>query len=255
MTDKPDDDKPAADGGSNAGTQTDEAKRNAEAAENQGKLIAALQEKAARTNAAEAEAKAAREELERIKRAQSPAAPANASDPRAERIAKARAWADGTAQPGAERDPVAGLVLDVLDELKMTQQEVANLHALGKISDVDLADKVTKHFNENRHRLGDVKAARAEVEGDIMRKQLEEEKAERERLTEALRVAQAPHAGAPPTHHREVAAAELTKPLTFDTLADFEEYQKGLPTLARMKLQEQIRSPGNPTGNVIVKRV
>jgi hypothetical protein len=248
MTDKPDDDKPAPDDAEKGGTPDDEAKRNAEAAENQGKLIASLQEKAARVNAAEAEAKAAREELERMRQALSPAAPITAADPRADRIAKARQWAEGTAQPGAQPDPVAGLVLDVLDELKMTQQEVANLRAIDKIGDAALADKVQKHFNENRHRLGDVKAARAEVEAELLRKQIEEEKAERERLAEALRIAQAPTGTAPPTHHREVGAPTL-KAQTFDTLEDFEEAMKGKPTLERLAMQEAVEK-----GTIKIKR-
>lgn len=202
--------------------------RNAAEDENKGKLIASLQEKAARVNAAEAKAAELQTRLEALERAQSPAARGPGLDPRAERLAEVKKWADTGA------DPAASLILDLVSELDMTQREIANLRAIDKIPDPVKQKKVEDHFRNNRHRLGDVKGALAEVEAE----ELADKQAEIDRLNAALRQAQQPPGTAPPTHHREVPASAIRAREV--TAEEYEESRKGLSSLDLLKMEEAV---------------
>lgn len=207
----------AADGGAVepdavAGDPTqDDAARNADAEANRGRLIASLQEKAARVNAAEARAAALEAQIVALTRpAQSPAAQGNGDDPRQERIAQARDWADGRMDKDGKKDPVAGLVLDVLDELRMTQDEVKNLRKLDRITDEAKRERVQKHFEANTHRLGDIDAAKAEIDAKELAELNRAQQEQIDKLTKAM--AQSAAARGPNvarTVDKEVTAGEF----------------------------------------------
>jgi len=199
---------PAPDDGNAAqtadGTQEQDG-RNAEADANIVKLNKELQEKAGRVNQAEAESKALRVQVEALTRAQSPAAPG--ADPRAERLAMVKKFADGSIGEGP--DPVAAEVMELREALAMTVQELSNVRELDRIADEGKRDKITQHFNHNRHRLGDVKAARAEIEAEERAQALDAQQAEIDRLKKALEAqSKRPGADVIQTHAREVTAAE-----------------------------------------------
>jgi len=214
---------------------TDE--QNAKAEENQGRLIASLQEKAARVNAAEREAAEAKAEVERLRRAQSPAAPSPGVDPRQYRVREALAWAQGQkivdgVQQGP--DPVAGLAIDLATDNEMLKQQLAERDALDDIEDKALRREVKKHLNDNRNRLGDVDAALAEVQ---VRK-LSEVQEENVRLAAALRTAQQPTGAAPPTLHREVPAQTLkARTMTQD---EYTEARRGLSSIELANLEGEV---------------
>src|SRR6185369_11366121 len=161
--------------------------------------------KAERLNAAEAEAKAYKAQLDALTRSQSPAA--NGSDPRAERLATVKRFAEGTIGEGP--DPVAAEVLELREALAMTVAELTNVRELDRVADEDKRSRIAKHFNDNRHRLGDVKAARAEIEAEERAAKGAEQEAEIERLKKALEAqAKRPGSDVVQTHTREVSAAE-----------------------------------------------
>jgi hypothetical protein len=130
---------------------------------------------------------------------------------------------------------VAGTVLDIAERQTIMEQALIEREHLLDIEDKDLRRKTMEHLNENRSRLGDVKAALAEVRMG----QFEEVEAENRKLTEALREARAPDGKAPPTHHRDVPANQ-SKPTVYDSLDDFEEAMRGKPTFERLAMQEQV---------------
>lgn len=188
------------------GTQAEET-RNAETDENRGKLLGQLQEKAARVNKAEAEAQTLRAERDALLRAQSPAA--RAADPVAERRAMVKRLADGTASADYGPDFVAQELLETQQRLDMALNEIANMRELDRISDSAEQQEVMEHFNNNRHRLADVKGARAEVMEKKLAARDEANRLEIEKLKRALEATskrQNPDVVA--THHREVTAAE-----------------------------------------------
>lgn len=204
MTEQPDDVTTPREDDATGGTP-DEPTRNAETDENREKLLQTLQDKAARVNAAEAEAKALRARLDAIERAQSPAV--RGSDPRAERLDTVRRFADGSIGEGP--DPVAAEVLALREELSMTVNEIANLRELDRVSDESKRNKIKDHFNANRHRLGDVKAAKAEIEREELQSALEQQRIETEKLRKALEAtSKRQNPDRLQTHAREVTAAE-----------------------------------------------
>ncbi len=197
---------PAEDGGDAAETQTTGTPaaddRNAVDA-NIAKLNLEWKAKAERTNAAEAELKAIR--AREAERAQSPAA--RGADPRAERLRTVAGFANGTIGEGP--DPVAAEVLALREELSMALNEVANLRELDRVTDDTKRDKIKDHFNANRHRLGDVKAARAELERDDIAVELEAAKEREDKLRKALEAtSKRQNPDVVQTHAREVTAAE-----------------------------------------------
>ena len=105
-------------------------------------------------------------------------------------------------------------------ELREMQEGIRLLRQLDAIPDKDEQKEVTKHFKQNRHRLGDINAARAEirekkleVENDELRKQL-------------AAAAKKPPSG-PTTGEREVPASAM-KP-TEMTRADWDAEQASFP--------------------------
>jgi hypothetical protein len=218
-----------------AGATADSAERNAAEEENKGKLIASLQEKANRVNVAEAEAKTLRDMVAALTRsAQTPAAPSNAGSRDEALWAQAEAWANGTADPTKGVDPAAWVAMKALNEARMTQEETAHMMALNRIKDDDLREATEKHFRANRNRLGDVKAALAEVKAE----KAGEQEAEIARLNEALRKAQQPAGQTPPTLHREVPASKMTpRTLTED---EYEEARRGKSSFELLKMEEEV---------------
>lgn len=243
MDEKPDDvTTPNPDGG-DAGTQ-DEAARNAEAEANREKLLQTLQEKAARVNAAEAEAKVYKAQLDALTRAQSPAA--RGGDPRAERLSTVQQFATGALGEGP--DPVAAEVLALREELSMTVQELANVRALDRITDEAKQQKVKDHFNKNRHRLGDVEAARAEIEREELSERAKEQQAEIDRLKATLAAtSKRTNPDVVQTHTREVTAAEqqsreMTKAQWDERQAQLEAAaQAGDAEARRIRTREQVQ--------------
>jgi hypothetical protein len=224
----------------------DDAARNAEAEANKGKLIKSLQDKVAEGKEAKARAEQLEAENERLRRALSPAAPGTGVDPRQQRIRETVDWAEGRLDKDGKRDPVAGVVIDLVTDNELLRQRLEEKEALDDIEDKATKRAVKAHIaSELRSgRQLDVKAALAEVEAAS----LEETRAENARLQEALRVAQAPAGVTPPTHQRSVPATEL-KSRSFDSLEDFDAAKAGLSTFDRLKLEEEIDK-----GTVKVKR-
>ncbi len=216
------------------GTRNEGDGRNAEAEpSNVEKLNKQLQEKAARVNAAEAEASRLRDELDRTRKAQSPAAPA--SDPRSERRKAVRDFAEGRGLDAP--DPVAAEVMDLREELGLTLQELANLRDLDRIPDEGKRTKVKDHFNANRHRLGDVTAARAEIEREELSTALEQERAEKEQLKKALEAtSKRQNPDVVRTHVREVPAGE-TKRMT---QAEWDADQKAKENDPKARMASQL---------------
>ena len=233
-----DDGKPA--GTPPAGTQ------NADPDDNQKKLMQTLQEKAARVNAAEREAAELKAENERLKRAQTPAGPTPGVDSRQQRLRETFAWAQGQKDAEGRPDPVAGAVIDLATDTELLRQRLLEKEALDDIYDKDLRKQVREHLDTNRRqgREIDVAAAKAEIES----REAEELREENRRLTEALRVAQAPAGTAPPTHHQPVPASTL-KARQFDTLEDYEQSKRGMSTFERLAMDEKLEK-----GEVVVKR-
>jgi len=224
------------------GTQDDGA-QNAEADANREKLLQTLQEKASRVNAAEARSKQLEAQVEALTRVQSPAAPG--ADPRAERLATVRRFADGSIGEGP--DPVAAEVLELREALNLTVQELANVRELDRIKDDDKRTKITKHFNDNRHRLGDVKAARAEIESEELAMQVKEQQAENDKLRKALEASsKRPGSDVVQTHAREVSAAEhhekMTQAQWNDRQAQLErQADAGDLEASRLRRREQVQ--------------
>ncbi len=233
----PDDVTPPAQDDATSGTPAAEAPRNAEADDNQKKLLQSLQEKAARVNDAERRAASAEAEIDRLRRAaQSPAAPAPGVDPRQQRLRETVAWAQGQRDPEGKQDPVAGVVVDLATDLEIERMRRAESEALSEIEDKAMRKKIKEHLEANRHRLGDVDAARAEIEAQSV----EEMRAENERLNAALRAAQAPTGSAPPTHHQPVPASTLkARQMTPD---EWEQHLKGKSTFERLREIEKLGS-------------
>ena len=215
--------KPDGGAGNGDGTQSAEAARNAEAEANRNKLLAELEQKAARVNAAEAEAARLKAENEALKRPPSPAAGSAGDDPRAARLERVRAYAEGTADPNLGKDEVAGAVLDLMQELEMTQRELGNLHRLGKIND----EEVEQEFQKNRNLYGTPEVARQVVEGRRAAEREKKANEEAERLRAALAASQN---RLDPNHVRthaptEITAVELKSRMTD---AEWKERQRAL---------------------------
>jgi hypothetical protein len=246
MTPEPDDDPNVDPAAVDTDPPADDEARNAETEEHRGKLIKSLQDKVAEGKQAKARADALEAENERLRRALSPAAPGSSVDPRQHRIRETVAWAEGQKNKDGSKDPVAGVVVDLLTDNEILRQRLEEKEALDEIEDKATKRKVREHIaSELRQgRQLDVKAAKAEVEAA----DLEETRAENLRLQEALKTAQAPAGVTPPTHQRSVPATEL-KSRTFESLEDFDAAKSSLSTFERLKLEEQIDK-----GTVKVKR-
>ena len=194
--------------------------RNAGTDGNIAQLNKQLQEKASRVNAAEAAAARAQAErdaykshLEALTRSQSPAANGGDAD------AQERALVEGLARGAygdVGPDPVAARVLraekrsELLEQkLEMALNEVANLRELDRVQDDAKRDKIKEHFNANRHRLGDVAAARAEIDAKELTEQLAQEREASDKLRKALEAtSRKQNPDVVRTHATEVSAAE-----------------------------------------------
>lgn len=200
-------------------------------------LVKTQQESVAK--AKEAAAQAERRVVEvtaenaRLKAAQSPAAPTERVDPKQKAFRETAEWARG--KDGLGPDPVAASTLYVAERLDIVEQALVEKEHLLDIEDKDLRRKTLEHLNANRSRLGDVKAALAEVRMEG----LENVEAENKKLSEALREARAPDGKAPPTHHRDSPASQ-SKPTVYDSLDEFEDAMKGKSTFERLAMQEQV---------------
>lgn len=240
----------ADDDGTAGGTPEDAAARNAvEAESNRNKLLATLEQTVA---AERAERTRLAAENEALKRTQSPAANGERGDPKAEKFAKIKAFATGTARPDLEADVTSEMLLEAFGEidklntaLEMTQQEVGNLRQIDRLPE-DKRKRVEDHFKNNRHRLGDVGAAEAEIDAADLRAVNAAQKAELEKLQEALRNGKTANPNAPPMLGNDVPALKL-KARTM-TLAQFNAEIKDLPTLARLAKQSEIGTTINIEG-------
>ena len=122
-----------------------------------------------------------------------------------------------TGAVGEGRDPVASYVMKLEKKLKdseakldMALNEIANKSELDRIKDEEERSEVMEHFNQNRHRLADVKGARAEIREKRLEKELEQERLEREKLAKALAAtSKRQNPDVVRTHDKEVTAQEL----------------------------------------------
>ena len=118
------------------------------------------------------------------------------------------------------------------DKLERTINAVSNTMEARDITDVDERKAVEKHFLANRHRLGDIRAARNEILAD-----------KREREVEHLRAELAKYSKKPDpdvvrTEGREITAAQnKTRKMT---VAEFDRLAAKLGATERMKLQGQL---------------
>lgn len=242
---KPDDVTPPPDD-ANGGTPEDEAARNAAANDNQGKLIQTLQDKAARVNKAEAEAQTLRAERDALLRAQSPAA--GTADPEAERRATVKRLAEGTMNPEWGPDAVAQQLLATEQKLDMALNEIMNMRELDTISDAGKRKQVLDHFNNNRHRLADIRGAKAEIESEQLAEQVKAQAEENDKLRKALEAtSKRQNPDAISTHRQEVSAPALKAREM--TQAEWEDEQAQLSVYDRMQRQKDLVN-----GRIALKR-
>lgn len=151
--------------------------------------------------------------------AQSPAAPAttgtDADDDEA-LMEQTRAFA-------AKGDPVAKLTLKVLERNAQLERGVVSAFEARDIADPGEREQAIAHFNKNRHRLGDVKAALAEVRQVRLSKEL---RAAQDELATLKKTPDPDVMNAPKTAGREIPSNETkTKKVT---LAKFDAEVKRL---------------------------
>jgi hypothetical protein len=188
--------------------------RNAESGDdNRWKEALEWKAKAERVNELEAKLKELEEERE-----QPPVADVS-EDPKASRRKKVEEFK----QRG---DPVAEDHLDLREEVHALQRDLYLQRQLDEMP-ADERDRVKDHFNKNWRRLGDMKAARAELVAPKLEKEVKE-------LREKLALLEKPPdedvMRAPPTHGREISARQTTKKLNeaqFDANAQSIRASKG----------------------------
>jgi hypothetical protein len=227
---------PKDDGAKSGGTPEEVAARNAEA-ENRNKLIATLEQS---VDAERKEKARLAAENEALRRAQSPAAPTAGDTSREARLAKIKAFAEGTAVPGLDPDPTSAALLETMGELEMTQREIGYRRMFDrlKFENDDERREVEAAFDNNRNLYGTPEVARAAVREKKLEARLEAEAAKAAQLAEALRVAQAPNGTAPPTHYRSVSALELkAREITREEL---DQATAGMSSFERLAIEEQI---------------
>lgn len=115
-------------------------------------------------------------------------------------------------------DPVAALALETRAELLSTQRDLILQRQLDRIPQ-ERQDQVLKHFNKNRHRIGDINAADAELRTPSLEREVAEL---RQKLAKLEKGPDPEVLKAPTTHGHEFTARETKKKLTeadFDATA------------------------------------
>jgi hypothetical protein len=141
-------------------------------------------------------------------------------------------------------DPVAAIALETRAELLATQRDLILERQLNRIPQ-DSQDAVVKHFNKNRHRLGDINAAYAEINAPRYQKENEELRKE----IEVLKRGPDPEVQkAPPTHGREISARERKfKEMTEDEIqAEAARLERDKGYSARVDFLKGLNGP-NPS--------
>lgn len=152
---------------------------------------------------------------------QPPAAPAPSYSPpaaddhetrRAERAAKIAELKAEAVRYARQGDAVAALQLEQEARIEMLEQRdedlarsTADAFALSRISDPKLRQRIKEHYDRNGHRLGDIRAAAAEVLGEMRER---ENQQLRERLATFEKQPDPDVRNAPPTAGRELSATE-----------------------------------------------
>lgn len=139
-------------------------------------------------------------------------------------------------------DPVAKAAIHAREENKQLRRTIADTFTLRDITDKDEQQEVYKHYQRNRHRLGDVGAARAEVRERkladkvaTLQKELDASKAATQKRVQTSDVVR--------THSREVPAKEANerRKMTFDQFdAEVARLKKAGQWNAAMQLQQEL---------------
>jgi len=136
-------------------------------------------------------------------------------------------------------DPVAALVLEERAERLRLERDLILTRQLDRVP-ADEHDAVLKHFNRNRHRLGDINAARSELREKVLERDL---KVANERLAKLEKGPDPEVMNAPPTHGREINARDTkTRNLTRDAWnRDMAQLDERINDGDRDALQEKYR--------------
>lgn len=205
--------------------------RNATVDDDKGKLIAALQDKAAKLNALmQRHGATTVEELEE-RLSQPPAArveTGTADERRRAMLEQAAAFASGP-----NPDPLATLLLEQRAEIDQLRRGIGDAFTAQSITDTGLRERALRHFQQNGHRLGDLKAAIAEVQAADQAKEIE---ALKKQLAErSNKMPDADAAKAPATQGREITANENAARRM--TQAQFDAEKAKLPMRESLALQ------------------
>ena len=145
------------------------------------------------------------------------------------------------------QDPLAQghleLKMELRKELAQTIEGISQLRELDKIKDETEREETLRHFEENSHRLGDVKAAHNEIKAKKLERENEAMRTEHTRIAAELkRISGRPDPGVARTAVREVPATEHEVRLV--TMKDFDAQIAQLGREGRhsekMRLQQQL---------------
>lgn len=155
--------------------------------------------------------------------AQSPAAPAPTSP---EPVADDEEL-QATIDHAKRGDPVAKLALRLLERQEQLTRGVGDAFSVREIEDVKLRRQAVAHYEKNRHRLGDVNAALAEIEAPRLRAELRKATEELERLKKPP---DPDVTSAPPQPGREITSMQ-TQSVKKMRESDFDAEQARLKSL------------------------
>lgn len=216
---------PAQDGGDAAGTPTtgtpDADGRDATSGEPDYKaMYLSAKEKVERANTMEAELKELRA------RSEPPPAAHDDDDDEADESVPSVDWKKVQAYADAGDEVARAQIANRKLQLELARNVRDSFH-LRDISDTSERQEVLKHYHRNRHRLGDVKAAEAEVR----KMKLETENADLRKQLEAAK--KQPPTDVVRTHSREVSASEA-KSRPKMTYAQFDQQKAALESQGKL---------------------
>ena len=141
------------------------------------------------------------------------------------------------------QDPLAQAYMELRTEMAQTVEGISQLRELDKIKDDGEREETLRHFEENSHRLGDVKAAHNEIKAKKLERENEAMRTEHTRIAAELkRISGRPDPGVARTAVREVPATEHEVRLV--TMKDFDAQIAQLGREGRhsekMRLQQQL---------------
>lgn len=152
----------------------------------------------------------------------------------------------GVEEWAAKNDDVADYTLMLEERLDRLENSVSNAFEVERIKDEKLQADVVKHFNRNRHRLGDITAARKEIMADRLAQEKTSLTEENTKLKAELEASRKK----PPTDVIRTATREITSQRNGNTTesmteAEFDQRQAELkaqgPAGYKLALKEQLR--------------